>query len=67
MFDDEMMKALEADGEKLKALTGQDHGPHFIPEQPCEVCETCNGVGGWTIHGVGVCPACNGTGKKGDA
>ena len=26
-FDLEMQKALEADGEKLRQLTGQDHGP----------------------------------------
>ena len=26
----EMQKALEADGEKLQALTGEDHGPVFI-------------------------------------
>lgn len=28
----EMRRALEADGEKLRQLTGEDHGPHFIPE-----------------------------------
>lgn len=26
-FDDEMMAALEADGEKLRRMTGEDHGP----------------------------------------
>jgi hypothetical protein len=26
-FDSEMMAALEADGEKLRAMTGEDHGP----------------------------------------
>ena len=26
-WNDEMMRALEADGEKLRALTGADHGP----------------------------------------
>jgi hypothetical protein len=25
-----MQKALEADGEKLRQLTGEDHGPYFI-------------------------------------
>jgi len=30
-FDDEMMRALEADGEKLRQLTGEDHGP-FCPD-----------------------------------
>lgn len=29
MFDKGMQKALEADGEKLRQLTGQDHGPYF--------------------------------------
>lgn len=29
-MDEEMMKALEADGEKLRQLTGEDHGPVFI-------------------------------------
>lgn len=28
-FDKEMIQALEADGEKLRQLTGEDHGPHF--------------------------------------
>lgn len=38
-FDNEMQKALEADGEKLRQLTGEDHGPwkglprHFIDWQ----------------------------------
>ena len=26
-FDREMMAALEADGEKLRRMTGEDHGP----------------------------------------
>jgi hypothetical protein len=29
--EDEMMKALEADGEKLRQLTGEDHGPFDEP------------------------------------
>jgi hypothetical protein len=29
MFTKEMQKALEADGEKLRQMTGEDHGPHF--------------------------------------
>lgn len=61
MFDDEMMKAFEADGEKLKSLTGQDHGPHFIPEQPCEVCGgDCSDANPPVIN----CPM-QGIGKKG--
>lgn len=30
MFTKEMQKALEADGEKLRQLTGKDHGPVFM-------------------------------------
>lgn len=26
----EMDEALEADGKKLRGITGEDHGPHFI-------------------------------------
>lgn len=29
-FDAEMQKALEADGENLRQMTGEDHGPYFI-------------------------------------
>jgi len=29
-LDDEMMKALEADGEYLRQMTGEDHGPYFF-------------------------------------
>jgi hypothetical protein len=40
MFDKEMMKALEADGEKLTQLTGEDHGPAFLfaPDE-CPHCQ----------------------------
>jgi hypothetical protein len=31
-FSQEMLEALEADGEKLRQLTGEDHGPTFIDE-----------------------------------
>ena len=30
---DEMAKALKADGDKLRALTGEDHGPFEIPPE----------------------------------
>ena len=30
MFTKEMQKALKADGEKLRQLTGEDHGPIFL-------------------------------------
>ncbi|MBX5131644.1 hypothetical protein HJB80_02915 [Rhizobium lentis] len=36
-FDDEMMKALEEDGERLRQMTGEDHGPYFLAEET--VCE----------------------------
>lgn len=29
-FDKDMMRALEADGEKLRQITGEDHGPVFL-------------------------------------
>jgi len=32
MFDKEMQAALEADGEKLAALTGEDHGPWSVDD-----------------------------------
>lgn len=49
-YDKEMQAALFADGEKLRALTGEDHGPwtpedsdelppSFEPEDPAEVAE----------------------------
>lgn len=34
MFTKEMQRALEADGEKLRQLTGEDHGPHFEHDEP---------------------------------
>lgn len=36
----EMRAALEADGEKLRQLTGEDHGPYFddIPPYRCAHC-----------------------------
>lgn len=45
---DEMEKALIEDGEKLRALTGEDHGP-FCPE--------CNGDGWYVV------PVCCGRGQ----
>lgn len=38
--DREMMRALEADGEKLRQLTGEDHGPQFFDD-----CPECDGSG----------------------
>lgn len=42
----EMMEALEADGEKLRQLTGEDHGPWFFPDEPPLMVETCAHCGG---------------------
>lgn len=43
---DEMMKALIADGEKLRQLTGEEHGPYAIRVIPCQ---DCGGDGGHEI------------------
>ena len=50
----EMMRALEADGEKLRQLTGEDHGP-WDPDDlwRCDVC------GADTRPGYLVCVQCN--------
>lgn len=69
----EIERALEADGEKLRALTGEDHGPWQI-----FTCEACDGRG-FTMHRVTVyehgcgfphddaverqCEACSGYGE----
>ncbi len=46
MFTKEMQEALEADGEKLRQMTGQDHGPVFLgPPQQWYVCDACDGEG----------------------
>lgn len=47
MFSKAMMAALEADGEKLRQLTGDDHGPVFLADAPeaWKDCEVCGGDG----------------------
>ncbi len=35
-FGPEMQAALEADGEKLRQLTNEDHGPYFVVDSPEE-------------------------------
>jgi hypothetical protein len=45
---EEMQAALEADGEKLRQLTGEDHGPEFLQDDPPQqwcVCSACGGSG----------------------
>lgn len=37
MMDKEMIRALQADGEKLRHLTGEEHGPKFR-------CDDCDGL-----------------------
>jgi hypothetical protein len=46
-MDREMQRALEADGEKLRQLTGEDHGPWELEEAPLQWvdCDVCNGSG----------------------
>lgn len=46
-MDDELMKALAADGEKLLALTGEDHGPLFLVDDPplCPICDAEGVIG----------------------
>lgn len=77
-MDEEMMKALKADGRKLQQMTGQDHGPHFdtddcLPDygdppdfEKYGACSECAGLGAWMIEGRDGwvdCEACNGTGE----
>lgn len=41
-MDKEMMRALEADGEKLRGLTGEDHGPFTdCGTDGCGECDVC--------------------------
>lgn len=68
-WDREMQKALELDGEKLRQLTGEDHGPQFFTD-----CHNCSGGiiakrvtiyegGGWYYDtDEQSCPECGGTG-----
>ena len=41
-WDREMERALKADGEKLRQLTGEDHGPWGLV-----TCSCCDGAGEW--------------------
>lgn len=75
-YDREMQKALEADGEKLRQLTGEDHGPWtFEPAvsfSPCPHCFESSGyvwehgtsweTGPWSHQTNIPCRECNGTG-----
>jgi len=76
-FDLEMQRALEADGEKLRQITGVDHGPYRFDDvmvyAPCPYCfESCGYRGEWTtgwddpgsfVQSRDPCPECNGSGQ----
>jgi hypothetical protein len=76
-WDLEMQRALEADGEKLRQLTGEDHGPYFLGETEVYVpCPACDGAGEWDEGPLAAssgatepeyrqvfCPHCKGTGR----
>ena len=62
-MDKAMMAALEADGKKLRQLTGEDHGPIFQ-----DGCSYCAGEPKWVgacwidvpnNGGIKPCPICN--------
>jgi DnaJ-class molecular chaperone len=68
-----MQRALELDGEKLRQLTGEDHGPVPIEDYlELETCPTCGGEGSLEIPDpqrddpyycrVVQCGECNGSG-----
>lgn len=75
-FADEIWEALEADGEKLRQLTGEDHGPYFCDEYPgqapCPACFESSGyvwehgndwnTGPYSVQTNIRCKYCNGTG-----
>lgn len=42
-FDKKIQRALKVDGDKLRQLTGEDHGPYFVDEW--ETCSECGGDG----------------------
>lgn len=61
-FDREMQRALEADGEKLRQLTGEDHGPWFIDDEypgqaPCPNCFESSGYMGHLVSATWTDPA----------
>lgn len=66
MMDKAMRRALEADGEKLRQLTGQDHGPYFgvggclDEEAPQQwfTCDACDGTGEEVVGYWGYEPGC---------
>lgn len=75
-FDLAMQRALEADGEKLFQLTGEDHGPFYFDDVtvyvPCPCCFESSGYvwehgtdwdsGPWSHQTNIPCSECNGSG-----
>lgn len=71
-FDHEMQRALELDGEKLRQMTGDDHGPWYPGQAPCPYCFESSGYvwehgndwnsGPWSNQTNIPCRHCNGTG-----
>ncbi len=71
-LDREMELALHADGEKLRQITGEDHGPFTGGYAPCPHCFESSGYvwehghdwesGPWSHQTNTPCPACHGTG-----
>jgi hypothetical protein len=78
-IDREMQHALEADGEKLRQITGEDHGPYFVTDDPypgqapCPHCFESSGYvwehgndwnsGPWSHQTNIPCKYCHGTGS----
>ncbi len=74
--DREMERALELDGEKLRQLTGEDHGPYFVADEtafaPCPYCFESSGYvwehgtdwesGPWSHQTNIPCSECHGSG-----
>lgn len=53
-FNLEMQKALERDGEKLRGLTEQDHGPYF----DVDIDAWIEGLSGAPDRTAYICPGC---------
>lgn len=55
----DMQEALEADGEKLRQLTGQDHGPFFIPEPLAAWPDVAQVLSAHEVHATGSRAICS--------
>jgi hypothetical protein len=54
IFDKEMQAALEADGEYLRQMTGEDHGPFFLDDYDDDYEDEC-----WNCGGDGYVSSCH--------